>query len=941
MKTQTSGRNGHCRIKDLGLWWLGLIAVISFPVASHAQNTTWTNLSNVNNSWTNTANWNNGVPNAVVSNAFINKDTVASYSVNFDAPSAGFGTLFLQDLGGGLMTLNVNASALTLSALNGLTVNPGVVLNVNSGGVLNFAGGTVSLHNGVGALNVNGSGVVTNTGVLTIGGGPSDSGIGAVTATNGGTIVTAGLVVGDRNDAFLQFTSTLYVASSSLVTNHGSFTVGGLDASANGTVTIDGGKLVSVGGATAFLGNVGAGSAGTMIVTNGGSFSDDSGMRLGAHSYANTGIMSIGGNSTGTITGTLSWGDNANATGKVFVTSGGVLNVNGGVSAVGAGSFLVDGAGSVVNISGGTVTSGNTSSGNGATLIATNGGSFVTSSNVVLNPGGVAIVTAGGKLVANGITVGLQNGSGTLNVSANGVVTNTGVLAIGGSDSTSGIGAVMATNAGTIITAGLYVGYRNNAFLQFTNTLYVGAGSLVTNNGGLIVGGVNDSANGTVTLDGGRLVSVGGGTAKLGYVGNGSASTIIVTNGGSFSDDSGMIVGGAHPAYHAQGILRISSGGSVVLGGGLTAANTVSSTGQVFVTSGGLLEANSLVIGAGGASAVNFITNSGGIYQFTTNTPTITPNGAGGIALNNGTISHRGIANADVFGNWNGTLTNISFSGNNTFRLNSASNRNDIAQSYVFDTGRGATNYTRLELVNAGTAWRSATLTIGSGGSLLASNASATVAAAFSSTGSVKVTGSTISFLSNSVIAGSYRSDPSTNIFASNLTIAPSGYLAGSNGDLFVFQRDFINQSVSNTAFDLQYASVLFTNGVGPHLFESSAKDNGANFSGIDAVVTNYAIGTLQLAVGDSLLLTGAVANALYVGVLDIGGIAHTNNLTLDINLYYDSGLNPYLGGNTYSLGSGSLIPYPAAIIPEPSMLTLSLVVGALIQLWRRKNRVA
>src|SRR5262249_15691500 len=155
-------------------------------------------------------------------------------------------------------------------------------------------------------------------------------------------------------------------------------------------------------------------------------------------------------------------------------------------------------------------------------------------------------------------------------------------------------------------------------------------------------------------------------------------------------------------------------------------------------------------------------------------------------------------------------------------------------------------------------------------------------------------------------------SDPSTNTFTSNLTLTPSGYLTGSTGDLFVLQRDFINQSTNNTQFDLRSATMLFTNGAGPHLLDSSAFDNGSSFSRIGAVDTNFAIGTLILAANDTLHLTGAVNNALYVGVLDIGGLANTNNLDLEINLYYDAGLNPYLGSNTYALGVGSLIPFPS-----------------------------
>ena len=71
-------------------------------------------------------------------------------------------------------------------------------------------------------------------------------------------------------------------------------------------------------------------------------------------------------------------------------------------------------------------------------------------------------------------------------------------------------------------------------------------------------------------------------------------------------------------------------------------------------------------------------------------------------------------------------LVKMTFQGNNAFRLNNATNTAGVA-TYTFDTGLGATNYARLELVNGNTAWRSTRLTIGSGGSMLVSNTRATI----------------------------------------------------------------------------------------------------------------------------------------------------------------------------------------------------------------------
>src|SRR5262249_8843288 len=142
------------------------------------------------------------------------------------------------------------------------------------------------------------------------------------------------------------------------------------------------------------------------------------------------------------------------------------------------------------------------------------------------------------------------------------------------------------------------------------------------------------------------------------------------------------------------------------------------------IANGGLLEANSLTAGASGGPT-NLIQNSGGIYQFTTNTPVISPVGSGStISLNSGTISFRGITNANVFGNSIGASSNqlvkIAFAGDNTFRLNFSSNAPGVA-AYTFAMGT-PTNYAALEMVNNSTLWRSTALTIGGTGRLLASN---------------------------------------------------------------------------------------------------------------------------------------------------------------------------------------------------------------------------
>ncbi len=250
----------------------------------------------------------------------------------------------------------------------------------------------------------------------------------------------------------------------------------------------------------------------------------------------------------------------------------------------------------------------------------------------------------------------------------------------------------------------------------------------------------------------------------------------------------------------------------------------------------------------------------------------------------------------------------------------------------------------------------SGTLNVGAAGTVLVTNATgASVSGFVTNNGAIRVIGSSVTWSNRMVVNGSYFSDPSTNTFVSNVTVTASGSLFGSNGDLFVFNRDLVNQSTNRTDFSLWKATVLFTNGAGTsnHTYNvsgSASVNYGTGFTNMDRVSTNFAIGTLSIAPGNRLTITGSVSgvvgdtrsNAVYVGWLDIQGVnlagisnylsasnVLVNALSLpDINLYYsredsrNQWLNEFIPNTGYNLwGGGLLLP-----IPEPSSF---LAVGA------------
>src|SRR5262249_36886877 len=151
-----------------------------------------------------------------------------------------------------------------------------------------------------------------------------------------------------------------------------------------------------------------------------------------------------------------------------------------------------------------------------------------------------------------------------------------------------------------------------------------------------------------------------------------SSNTVTVNQSAALVNVGTAIVGNGRvgaPTLNATGnILSITNGGQVVAGTVRVGTIAGDNNNAVQVLDGGLLEANTLTVLAG--SSGNTISNRHGIYQFTTATPSITPNGAGSIAITDGTISFRGIDNADVNANQSGgPLNPITFAGANTFML--------------------------------------------------------------------------------------------------------------------------------------------------------------------------------------------------------------------------------------------------------------------------------
>lgn len=917
-------------IESYRSWALVVCVLLSFQSA-FAADIYWTNNANpatfnIANNWTN-----GGIPTAT-DNAIFANNAVQTIQWNADATNANayFNSTQFKTLLAGTQTYLVTNS---------------FVLAQNSGqsGFLLHSNGTVAVVNDAGTASL----IVGLAGAT------------AQYFLRGGTVTADQLMVTNTGSLMTLEYGTLNTLHGSTIVTPGanSYSIGTI---ANQTMTWN------IGGGTNLLKTSGA--AGTQIGIGG------------------TGIVNVFG--PGTV-----WSNTADlrvgrtTSGQLTITnSASAYNVNGIVGDFAIGTALV-GTNSLWNNSG-TLTVGNSAGASGSQLTITNGGVVrVSGASTIGNGGGnnnnTVLVTGAGSLWSNATTlaVGSNGSTNQLKVANGGKVYVTTTLTVG-AGSVGAANEMVVTNGGQVVNLGNgTVGSSGGSALGNKATV-VGSGSVWSNSALLYVGNLSSlgqlnildggtvtvgtdlhigegnatssafSSNNTVMVSGtGALLKVAGAIYD-GFIGDNNQ--LIVTNGGSVIVTNASVNGNVRVGQgvgHTNSVLITGNGSYLLANKFFVGTNgTTLGIGSALITQGGTLEANQMEDGYNGSGTIS---NRGGIFQFTLAAPSISVHTAGSIVLTNGTVSFRDLTTAATT-----PVSGINYFDDNTFRLNHSTNVAGLG-SYTFNsvanTGN-ASNYQALALIN-GASWRSSTLTIGSGGSVLVSNSTSRVDATFVSTGTVKVVNSMMTFASNVVINGKYISDPSTNIFMADVTVSQSGTLAGGLGDRFEFNKSslFIH-STNNTGFNLALSSVAFTGG-GMHTNAITGADLGSNITAFSAayeVQNNFAYGELHLgSVTDQVCFTcgvipapGVTNNALYVGWLDL-----FNNPSLVTNLHAASGINiyynvtdprnAYLANTVYPLtdcnfasGGGFLMP----IIPEPSTLVfLSAAVG-LLAFRRRKS---
>ena len=370
----------------------------------------------------------------------------------------------------------------------------------------------------------------------------------------------------------------------------------GLNAGSQGTGTI------SAGGAWSAQ-NITVGSSGVgKLTVSGGTISTAAGFSVGQNS-GSQGTVSVTG-------GSITAGGNAvignNGVGTVTIGAGGSIIANGTFDAignnVGAVGDLVINSGGLFQI-GGTADVGNNAGSAGAVVINAGGHLKYTlpaqTSSIALSIGRAAPTGAqqgaGGSVLVSGAGALLDTNDNPIAVGQGGfgdlTVSQGGSVAVGTPDPNLiyGLGIAYSGGTGSVTVT--------DPGSTFTLTGFGfdgrgGSGALTIKNSGSFI--VNDAP----VNDGGFSIGVGRGagpTAPTNIGGNGVA---VVTSGGVLdinSLTSGIGVGG----NGANGVLNVDNGGTVLTGTGMTIGTATLASGTIYGGTG------ALNIGPGGVVRVN------------------------------------------------------------------------------------------------------------------------------------------------------------------------------------------------------------------------------------------------------------------------------------------------------------------------------------------------
>ena len=548
----------------------------------------------------------------------------------------------------GTGTLNVAGGSVTS---NSLLVGQG-----NGVGTINVSSGTLSPTNfltlggtggGSGTLNVTG-GVVGGSGVTNMGNGMylgrSGSSSGLITITGGTVSTLADIRIGEVGsgtvslaNGYLRANNTnvgsgttsvgLLSVTSGTADLRGFLVLGGTSSGAGrGTLTVDGGLVVSRGGSLGAQ----AGTLGTVTVTSGTWINNANGIGGAATAY-----LTIGGSGTGSVTinnggyvvvsGTLSRGAN----GTLTLNQGGTLQIGGISDNVNANRFLVASTGTIGSGSSGVLVGDLNYAGTLKFAQNSNGASATSTYNGTLSGAGDLVKTGTGTLSLGGdnsYSGGTTLVAGALSLNSANAIGTSGTISFGG-------GTLQATANNTTDYSSRFSNANGQKYSVDSNGETLTLASNLTSSGGSFA----KVGSGTATLTGANTFTSG--TVGAGVL-IGSASNLATS--GTF---------GVGPTTELRFNQTTDESWNGKLHGSGTAskygAGTLTLTGSGGGTTGTLSIAEGKVVGTTDNLKSNIVNNSQLTFDQTTSgtyTPNISGTGSLGV-VGSGTITLSGTNN--------------------------------------------------------------------------------------------------------------------------------------------------------------------------------------------------------------------------------------------------------------------------------------------------------
>ncbi|MCG3149177.1 MAG: hypothetical protein PCFJNLEI_02637 [Verrucomicrobiae bacterium] len=835
-----------------------------------------------------------------------------------------------QLVGSGAITFGASGNTFTLGS--GFWTHSTAALTINgTSNALNLVGGTLSNATGLivgGAAGANfNSLIVTNGGrLVSLGGGllriGATAGIGGAVAAGGSgntVILSNSLLITATDTPYIGFgtsDNSMTVLEQTLWTGGNQFLIVGATAATNNLLTVSGAVLTNF--STLRLGANGNSISNRIVIRDEAKvfFNSFAVIGFSAGDNFNSLVVSNGGQLF--VAGGISLGTGGNTGNTIRVTGGGQLSGSGVINfgpaentlEMGGGhwtynsanALTINGRSNALRIVGGVVsnvgglTVGGAPGADYNTVVATNGGRLLLAS------------TGGLKIGSSAAAPGSGGAGGSFNTV---ILSNSFLSGVAGHEHF--LGWSSSENTLVLLDHTLWNGVNSLSVGRGTNNVLVVQGAIMTNFFTLSIGaGGNSFSNRALVTDNGQIFIRNGLT--VGFNAGDTANRLTITNGGSVFAGSAITVGAANSTNNS---IWIAAGGQLVSAAGVTVGAAGASGNSLFIVNGGLLQATGLTIGGGTG---NTISNRNGTFQFTNALVAITSLNHGDIALTDGTIAFRNISTGlNLTNNWRGTaLTNIAFAGHNTLRLDNSSVTNTLAGGYTFNTGLGATNYYRLEMVNGTTAVTGHGVTIGAAGALLISNTSASLTGVFTNHGLTRLVGATANLERGIVNSGilSLETATLTGTVTNNGTLRGDGLVVG----------DVTSFGTNSPGFSVGTLSIT-----GNVAFGSSAVTWMELFAGGSNDVISV---SGQLTFGGELVVTNATGFAFAAGqsfqLFEFG----SQNGTFD-TLNLPDLMSAYLEWDTTQLDTAALLMIAA--IPEPSAVVL--VLGGLVIWWALGRR--